>query len=208
INSLPVSTTLAVFTIASAASMAAVSPFVSIRPRASIFPPVEMKLYPITERLCGTCSRVAAPLSLRAVLGLLHGDLVDVGQGLGAAGAFDCFDGNILYLLLGVGQLFFERGDLSLLARHQFLEGLDAQVAHALVVFGVLPKYQGLLFEAGFRVAPGLLGSRGSFLLEAGREVGGFLAQPGEFLFLLLQRRLALFPALFQGLLLLGVLLF
>src|SRR5579863_2053606 len=38
-NSLPVSTTLAVFTMASAASIAPTKPFVSISPRASMLPP-------------------------------------------------------------------------------------------------------------------------------------------------------------------------
>src|SRR4030095_12056507 len=43
INSLPVRTTFAVFTMASAASIAPTRPFVSTRPRASISPPVLMK---------------------------------------------------------------------------------------------------------------------------------------------------------------------
>jgi len=50
-----------------------------------------------------------ANLSLRPVLGLLHGDLVDGRQGLGSAGTLDGFHRDVPHLLLGRRQLFLNR---------------------------------------------------------------------------------------------------
>ncbi len=51
-------------------------------------------------------------LTLRAVLGLLHGDLVNMGQRLGTRCTFDGLYRDVLHLLLGFTQLLFETGDL------------------------------------------------------------------------------------------------
>jgi hypothetical protein len=64
--------------------------------------------------------------------------LIDVRKGFGSARALNGFHGDVLDLLLGVGELFFEGCDLRLLSSRQFLERLDAKFAEAFLGFGIL----------------------------------------------------------------------
>src|ERR1019366_9671910 len=92
--------------------------------------------------------------------------------------------------------------------RAGFFQRLDTQLGQPRFGFGVLAQRQRLLLQARLGFTPRLFGSGRRFLLEPRRKALGLLAQTGQLLLLLLQRRFALLPAFLQRLLLLGVLLF
>src|ERR1039458_5210233 len=140
-------------------------------------------------------------LSLRPVLGLLHGDLVDVRQRLGSAGALDGLYRDVLHLLLGLRQLFLDGRNLRLLPRHRVFERLHLQLGQPLLGLGVFLEHQQLLLKFGFGLAPRLLGGRLGLFLKPRRELFGLLAQTCQFVLALLERRFALLPALFERLL-------
>src|SRR5262249_5187655 len=77
---------------------------------------------PLTRRRCP-----ASASPLRPVLGLLHGDLIDVRQGPGAGGTLDGLDGDVLHLLFGLCELLLERRDVSGIAGESLLQRLRAQ---------------------------------------------------------------------------------
>src|ERR1035438_9481812 len=107
-------------------------------------------------------------LPLRAVLRLLHGDLVDVRKSFRSAGAFDGFHRDVLHLLLGIRELFFECGDLRLLPGHRLFQRFDLHGRQTLLGFGVLLQHQDLLLEPGFSLLAGLLGRGLRFFLQTG----------------------------------------
>lgn len=109
--------------------------------------------------------------------------------------------------MFGVGELFFESCQLSLLAGDGVFERLDLKGGEPLFGFGVLFEDEDLLFELGLGFGAGLLGGGLGFLLKAGGELFGILAKTGEFFFAFLQGSFALFPAFFQCLLFFLVLL-
>ena len=106
-------------------------------------------------------------LPLRPVLGLLHGDLIDVRERAGGGGSFDGLHGNVLHLLLGLCQLLFESGELRRLTRHGVIESLHAQLRQPALRFGIFLRDQNLLLESGLGIAPRLFGGGFGVALQA-----------------------------------------
>src|SRR5271157_2974383 len=136
------------------------------------------------------------------MLGLLHGDLVDMGERPGSRGSLDGFHGDLLYLSLRLFELFFEGSHLSRLPRQIFFESLDAELGQAFIGLAVLAEKQYSLFELLLSGPHGL--SRGTlgFLPEPDRKLCRFFAQALDLFFAGLQSRFALAPTLFQYVLL------
>jgi hypothetical protein len=72
------------------------------------------------------------------MLGLLHGDLVDMCQRLRSRGAFDGANRDFLHLLLGIVHLLLHVGDLRVLPRYQIFQRLDLQFGETTVRFRLL----------------------------------------------------------------------
>jgi len=118
-----------------------------------------------------TRCRCLVPASLlRSFFGLLHGDLIDVRQGPGTGGAFDGLDGDILHLLLGLSELFLERGNLSGVASESLLERLCAQFCQALFCLGILFRENHLVLEPGLHLLARLQRRCFDLLLKASQE--------------------------------------
>ena len=127
---------------------------------------------------------------MRPVLGLLHGDLIDVRQGPGTGGAFDGLDGDILHLLLGLSELFLERGNLSGVASESLLERLCAQFCQALFCLGILFRENHLVLEPGLHLLARLQRRCFDLLLKARGKRLDLVLEPRQLL-LLLQGRIA-----------------
>ena len=144
-----------------------------------------------TDRPRGQSSAARGELlPLRLVLGLLHGDLIDVRQGPGTGGAFDGLDGDILHLLLGLSELFLERGNLSGVASESLLERLCAQFCQALFCLGILFRENHLVLEPGLHLLARLQRRCFDLLLEARGKRLDLVLEPRQLL-LLLQGRIA-----------------
>ena len=111
------------------------------------------------------------------MLGLFHGNLVDVRKRLRARGALDGPNRDFLHLLLGVVHLLLQVRNLRVLPRDQIFQRLDLQFGYAPVRFCLFLQQQRLLVCLLLRLFGRQRGGLLHFTLQASGKISRLLPQ-------------------------------